>query len=85
MGAPVIVVESEEAASSALEMLPADRRPFLAVGTPEKAAEALLPYIDAGFTGFTFNNNIYRTPYEIARVGEVLRLVADARGPAAVR
>ncbi len=85
MGAPVIVVESEEAASAALEMLPPDRRPFVAVGTPEKAAEALMPYIDAGFTGFTFNNNLYRTPYEIARVGEVLRLVADARGAAAVR
>jgi F420-dependent oxidoreductase-like protein len=85
MGAPVIVVESEEAASTALEMLPPDRRPFVAVGTPEKAAEALIPYIDAGFTGFTFNNNLYRTPYEIARVGEVLRLVADARGAAAVR
>jgi F420-dependent oxidoreductase-like protein len=85
IGAPVIVVESEEAASATLEMLPPDRRPFFAVGTPEKAAEALLPYIDAGFTGFTFNNNVYRTPYDIARVGEVLRLVVGARGSAAVR
>ena len=84
MGAPVVVVESEEAASATLEQIPADRRPFIAVGTREKAAEALLPYIDAGFTGFTFNNNIYRTPYDIARVGEVLRLVAAARGSAAV-
>jgi F420-dependent oxidoreductase-like protein len=85
MGAPVVVVESEEAASATLEQIPPDRRPFIAVGTPEKAAEALLPYIDAGFTGFTFNNNIYRNPYDIARVGEVLRLVADARGSATVR
>jgi F420-dependent oxidoreductase-like protein len=85
MGAPVIVVESEEAASAALEMLPPDRRPFLAVGTPDKAAEALLPYIDAGFTGFTFNNNLYRTPYQINLVGEVLRHVAEAQGSAAIR
>jgi F420-dependent oxidoreductase-like protein len=85
MGAPVVVVESEEAASATLEQIPADRRPFIAVGTPEKAAETLLPYVDAGFTGFTFNNNIYRTPFDIARVGEVLRLVADARGSATTR
>ena len=47
------------------------------MGTPEQAAEALRPYIDAGFTGFTFNNNLYQTPEQIARVGEVLQLVAS--------
>jgi len=31
--------------------------------------------IDAGFTGFTFNNSIYKTPEQIARIGELLRLV----------
>ena len=35
----------------------------------------LRPYLDAGFTGFTFNNPIYRTPEAIARVGELLRLI----------
>ena len=44
-------------------------------------AEALRPYLDAGFTGFTFNNSIYRTTEQISRIGELLRLVA---GPAAV-
>jgi hypothetical protein len=38
-------------------------------------AEALRPYLDAGFTGFTFNNSIYRTPEAIARIGELLKLV----------
>ena len=46
------------------------------VGRPEQAAEGLRPYIDAGFTGFTFNNAIYRTPKQIALVGEVLGFVA---------
>ena len=36
------------------------------------------PYLDAGFTGFTFNNNIYRTPEAIGVIGELLRLVAGA-------
>ena len=33
------------------------------------------PYLDAGFTGFTFNNSIYRTREAMGRVGELLRLV----------
>ena len=41
-----------------------------------EAAEALRPYLDAGFTGFTFNNTIYPTPEAIATVGELLKLVA---------
>ncbi len=39
-------------------------------------AEALRPYIDAGFTGFTFNNPVLATPESIAFAGEVLRLIA---------
>jgi hypothetical protein len=31
--------------------------------------------MDAGFTGFTFNNNIYGTDESIARVGELIKLV----------
>jgi alkanesulfonate monooxygenase SsuD/methylene tetrahydromethanopterin reductase-like flavin-dependent oxidoreductase (luciferase family) len=77
VGAPVIVVESQDAANAVLEMVPPERRPYLHAGTPATAAEALRPYIDAGFTGFTFNNNLYRTPDDIGRVGELLRLVAD--------
>ena len=46
---------------------------------PEQMADALRPYLDAGFTGFTFNNNIYRTPDAIGYVGELLRLVAGAQ------
>ena len=75
VGAPVMVVESDEAGKALLQMIPEERRPYVQVGTPDKAAEALQPYIDAGFTGFTFNNNLYRTPDDIARLGAVLRLV----------
>jgi len=76
IGAPVIVVGSEAEAKPFLEAIPAERRPFVKIGGPEQAAEGLRPYIDAGFTGFTFNNAMYRTPEQIARVGEVLGLVA---------
>jgi F420-dependent oxidoreductase-like protein len=75
MATPVVVMGSEAEASAALERLPPERRPFIKIGTPEQAAEALRPYIDAGFTGFTFNNSIYRTPEQIGLIGELLRLV----------
>jgi len=76
IGAPVIVVGSEAEAKPFLDAIPAERRPFVKIGGPEQAAEALRPYIEAGFTGFTFNNAMYRTPEQIARVGEVLGFVA---------
>ena len=55
--------------------------PHVTAGTPEQAAEALRPYLDAGFTGFTFNNTIYRTPEQIAVVGELLRMVDQRLRP----
>ena len=83
MGAPVVVVASDEESKVFMERLPAERRPFVIVGGPEQAAEGLRPYIEAGFTGFTFNNAMYRTPEQIALVGEVLSLVAgESRAPA---
>ena len=83
-GAPVIVTDSEAAGKAFLERLPPERRPFVNVGMPEQAAEALRPYIEAGFTGFTFNNNLYRTPEQIALVGELLQLV-EAEAPVGAR
>jgi alkanesulfonate monooxygenase SsuD/methylene tetrahydromethanopterin reductase-like flavin-dependent oxidoreductase (luciferase family) len=76
VGNPVIVTETEAEGKAILERVPPERRPFVKTGTPEQAAEVMRPYIDAGFTGFTFNNNLYRTPEQIARVGDLLQLVA---------
>ena len=75
MGAPVTLAADERDAARLLERIPPERRPFVNPGTPEQAAEALRPYIDAGFTGFTFNNTILSTPDSIALAGELLRLV----------
>jgi len=75
MGAPVIVAKSDADAEEQLSRIPPERRPYVAVGPPAKAAEALRPYLDAGFVGFTFGNTTYRTPDQIAAVGEVLSLI----------
>jgi alkanesulfonate monooxygenase SsuD/methylene tetrahydromethanopterin reductase-like flavin-dependent oxidoreductase (luciferase family) len=74
--APVIVAETEVAARALIDRVPPDRRPFVTAGTPAQAVDGLRPYLDAGFTGFTFNNTIYRTPEAIGCVGELLRLVS---------
>ena len=76
MGAPVIVAANDAEAQAFLERMPEDRRPFAQVGTAEQMAGAMRPYLDAGFTGFTFNNSLYRTPDQIARLGELLALIA---------
>ena len=75
MGAPVIVAADDDEATALLDRMPEDRRPFAQVGTAKQMAGALRPYVDAGFTGFTFNNSLYRTPDQIARVGELLALI----------
>jgi F420-dependent oxidoreductase-like protein len=75
MATPVIVAASEADAQAMLAFLPPERRAHVLGGTPEQAADGLRPYLDLGFTGFTFNNPIYRTPEQIAAVGELLRLI----------
>ena len=76
-GAPVIVTETE-AAGKAIPRTPAARSAALRQGGDARAGgRGPRPYIEAGFTGFTFNNNLYQTPEQIARVGEVLQMVAS--------
>jgi F420-dependent oxidoreductase-like protein len=75
MAAPVIIAGSPAETEAALERIPPERRPFVAIGSPEQMAERIRPYLDAGFTGFTFNNSIYKTPESIGRVGELLKLI----------
>ena len=76
MATPVVVAGSDAAAVAAISS--GSRRsaaPHVTAGTPAQMADALRPYLDAGFTGFTFNNSIYGTPEPIGRVGELLRLI----------
>ncbi|HYK95891.1 MAG TPA: TIGR03560 family F420-dependent LLM class oxidoreductase [Candidatus Dormibacteraeota bacterium] len=75
MATPAIVARDEAAKARLLETVPAERRPYIQGGTPQQAAEVLKRFIDAGFTGFTFNNNYYRTMDQIALIAEVLPLI----------
>ncbi len=57
------------------DRLPEERRAMLQVGTPEQRAEMLRPYIDAGFSGFTFNNPTLPTPESLAVAVELIKLL----------
>ena len=75
MAAPVVPVRTDAERDTFLERIPPERRSALTVGSPEQCAEAMKPYIDAGFTGFTFGNTTFRTVESIQTVGETLRLL----------
>lgn len=78
MATPVLVATDEKTANRLRDQLRPEVRARIGGGTPARAAEDLRPYIDAGFSGFTFNNTLYRTREQIEAVGEVLRLVTGS-------
>jgi F420-dependent oxidoreductase-like protein len=77
MATPVLLAASEADGAVLLARLPPERRAAVAT-TPEQGADALRPYLDAGFTGFTFNNPVLPTVAAIGLAGDVLRLIRSA-------
>lgn len=76
MAAPVVVAATAADARAYLDALPPERRANVIAGTPEQVAGEMRRYTDLGFTGYTFTNTTYRTPEQIATVGELLRLIS---------
>jgi F420-dependent oxidoreductase-like protein len=74
--APVVIGATKPDAERMMEFVAPERRQAIRPVTVQEAPDMLRPYIDAGFSGFTFNNTIYRTPEAIAVAGEALRLLA---------
>jgi F420-dependent oxidoreductase-like protein len=72
---PVVIGATERDAERMMEFVPEERRPHIRPATASQAPDILRPYIDAGFTGFTLNNTIFRTPEAIAVAGEALQLL----------
>jgi F420-dependent oxidoreductase-like protein len=75
IGSPVLPVATERDAAAALERIAPERRAALTPATPERAAEILGGYVEAGFTGFTFGNTMLPTIESIAIAGDVLRIL----------
>ena len=76
VGAPFVLVESEEQARKAAERVPPERRAMFQPVTVDQAAERLRPYVDAGFGGFTFNNLALPRPESFALASELMAQLA---------
>ncbi|HEY6058408.1 MAG TPA: LLM class F420-dependent oxidoreductase [Candidatus Limnocylindrales bacterium] len=76
MATPVLLAADDRHAAALLERLPPERRAFVTPAPPRRAAELLQPYLEAGFSGFTFNNPLLPTTETIAMAGELLRLLS---------
>ena len=81
MAAPVLVAATEAEAEAMKAHIPAERRPYVFAGTPEQAADELQRYLEAGFTGFTFNNSVYPRTDQIAVLGDLLRRIERVSAP----
>lgn len=82
LGLTLVLVENEKDGQAILDTLTPERRAMARVATVPQAAEQIGKYMDAGFTGFTLNNNIYSTNESIALAGELIKVV-NSKTPAA--
>jgi F420-dependent oxidoreductase-like protein len=82
LGVTLVLVEKEKDGKAILDTLSPERRAMARVATVPQAAEMIGKYIDAGFTGFTLNNNIYGTDESIALAGELIKVVNNVRATA---
>src|SRR6202795_2269634 len=74
LGVGLVLVENEKDGKAILDSLTPERRAMARVATVAQAEELIGTYMDAGFTGFTLNNNIYGTDESIAPAGELIKV-----------
>ena len=73
---PVVLAENERDGQRILDQLTPERRAQVRPVTPEQAAEALQPYLDAGLGGFIFRNVAMLTPESVALAGRLIALMS---------
>jgi F420-dependent oxidoreductase-like protein len=81
LGVSLVLAETEKDGKAILDSLTPERRAMAKVATVPEAAELIGQYLDAGFGGFTFNNNVYQTDESIALVGELIKVVNGSSVP----
>jgi len=75
VGLTLVLAENEKDARALIEGLSAERRAMAITATVPQAAELIGKHLDAGFGGFTFNNNVLQTDESIALAGELIKAV----------
>ena len=82
VGLTLVLAENEKDARALMEGLSPERRAMAQKATVAEAAEVIGKYLDAGFGGFTFNNNVLQTPESMGLAGEVIKAVRGSGVPA---
>ena len=71
----LVLARNEKDAAPIIAGLPPERRAVATWSNVEQAAELIGKYTDAGFGGFTFNNNVLPTEESIGLAGELIKVV----------
>ena len=79
VGTFLVLVESEEEGRALIERVPAERRAMVSAATVQQAVELIGQYMEAGFGGIRFSNQVLPTDEAIARAGEVIAAVNGSR------
>lgn len=79
VGTFLVLVESEKEGRAVIERVPSERRAMVSAATVQQAAELIGQYMEAGFGGIRFSNQVLPTDEAIARAGEVIAAVNGSR------
>ncbi len=82
VGLTLVLAENERDSRALLDGLTPERRAMAIRANVAQAAELVGKYMDAGFGGFTFNNNVLQTDESIALAGELIKVVNSSAIPA---
>ncbi|MDQ6719591.1 MAG: LLM class F420-dependent oxidoreductase [Candidatus Dormibacteraeota bacterium] len=82
LGLTLVLAENEKDSAALIAGLTPERRAMATTATVPQAAELIGKYLEAGFRGFTFNNNVLQTDESIALAGELIKVVRGSAVPA---
>jgi alkanesulfonate monooxygenase SsuD/methylene tetrahydromethanopterin reductase-like flavin-dependent oxidoreductase (luciferase family) len=77
----LVLARNEKDAAAIIAGLTPERRAAASAANVEQAAELIGKYMDAGFAGFTFNNNVLQTEESIGLAGELIKAVRGSAVP----
>jgi F420-dependent oxidoreductase-like protein len=75
VGLTLVLAENEKDSKALMDGLTPERRAMAIEANVAEAAELIGKHVDAGFVGFTFNNNVLQTDESIALAGELIKAV----------
>jgi F420-dependent oxidoreductase-like protein len=75
VGLTLVLAENEKDAKKLMDGLTPERRAMAVTANVAQAAEIIGQHLDAGFGGFTFNNNVLQTADSIELAGELIKTV----------